>query len=121
MFTEEFTEEWIEITKHLAYPRRSGLKRTAGTQLGEHTDALILRKFKSEININDYFSENPPQAPPTTISQKLQAKASINVPFYSQNTKSSKIISHIERSTTEELEHVGGTSVCICETIKYYY
>lgn len=110
MFTPEFLEEWLEMAKQLSYPKHSGLKRTAGTLLCEHTDTLILRKFKAEINIKDYFSEHPPQAPPTTISRKLQSKASVNVPFYSQQSVS-KIISRIE-SLLEE-KQIAGNGVCI--------
>lgn len=110
LFSEKFKEEWKLATKQAATPRR-GLRRTVA-MLCEHTDALILRRFKSEVCLEDYFSDSPPAIP--DLGQVLQRGSSPTVSIGVSNShQKSKILARIERSTISEEQETFGTSVSL--------
>lgn len=113
LFSDKFIEDWKVSTKQNTATPRRGLRRT-GAMLCEHTDALILRRFKSEVCLEEYFSEKPPDLPSHLVAVHQRGSSpNISVAQPAVQHQKSKILARIERSTISEEEESFGTSVSL--------
>lgn len=111
-FTGDFTQQkWKSFTKELtSLRRRSGLKRSNATLIFDESDAVLLRRFKTETDMASYFE---PKATVMLSPRMLVRKSSANSLTFQSRPQKSKSLIRLERNLDNEEEQIYGRGVNI--------
>jgi len=119
-FTVDFTQQkWKSFTKELtSLRRRSGLKRSNATLIFDESDAVLLRRFKTETDMASYFE---PKATVMLSPRMLVRKSSANSLNFQSRPQKSKSLIRLERSLDNEEEQLYGRGVNILFIFKVFF